>query len=297
MRVAEPYGLNGQSQRERAFTLTDLITVLAVVIILTMLGLPSAAITKGNGQSASCLNNHRQLVRAWQLYADANGGRLVGNLDGGNVSTLSNSNKTWVLGWLDFTGGTSFGAPGGASDTNTVILTQLSPLAPYIGHSAAVFKCPADKALSRGRTGVPRVRSLSMNGYVGDRGGPYTSGYKQMKSTGDVSLKGATKTWVCHDEREDSINDGWFAVDMTGYDPVSPGSYTIVDYPASYHNRAAGFSFADGHSEIHKWLDGRTTPNLKAGQPLNLGVASPKNPDVDWMQDHASFKERNAQRY
>src|SRR5438046_4376140 len=101
MRAAEPYGLNGQSQRERAFTLTDLITVLAVVILLTMLDLPSAATTRGKGQSASCLNNHRQLVRAWQLYADANGGRLAGNLDGGDVMTLANSNRTWGWGWFD----------------------------------------------------------------------------------------------------------------------------------------------------------------------------------------------------
>ena len=155
MRAAEPYGLNGQSQRERAFTLTDLITVLAVVILLTMLDLPSAATTRGKGQSASCLNNHRQLVRAWQLYADANGGRLAGNLDGGDVMTLANSNRTWVLGWFDFNGG----APAGAN-TNTLLLTAYSELAPYLNRQAEVFKCPADTSLSRGRTGVPRVRSV-----------------------------------------------------------------------------------------------------------------------------------------
>jgi prepilin-type processing-associated H-X9-DG protein len=29
----------------------------------------------------------------------------------------------------------------------------------------------------------------------------------------------------------------------------------IVDVPATYHNGACGFAFADGHSEIHKWVD------------------------------------------
>src|SRR5205809_6913882 len=102
MRAAEPYGLNGQSQRERAFTLTDLITVLAVVILLTMLDLPSAATTRGKGQRASCLNNHRQLVRAWQLYADANGARLAGKLHGGELMHCATSNRTWRWGWSDF---------------------------------------------------------------------------------------------------------------------------------------------------------------------------------------------------
>src|SRR2546422_11751213 len=127
MRAAEPYGLNGQSQRERAFTLTDLITVLTVVLILTMLQLPSAATTRGKGQSASCLYNHRQLVRAWQLYADANGGRLAGNLDGGDVMTLANSNRTWVLGWFDFNGGSPLGG-----HTNTGYLTTYSPFASFL---------------------------------------------------------------------------------------------------------------------------------------------------------------------
>src|SRR2546430_1230539 len=290
MRVAEPYGLNGQSQRERAFTLTDLITVLAVVIILTMLGLPSAAITKGNGQSASCLNNHRQLVRAWQLYADANGGRLVGNLDGGNVSTLSNSNKTWVLGWLDFTGGTSFGAPGGASDTNTVILTQLSPLAPYLGHSAAVFKCPADKSLSRGTKGLPRVRSISMNSYVGERGGPYKSGYKQFKKILEFTDPSPAQAFVFTDEREDSINDGILFIDMAGYDPAAPSFYTIVDYPADWHNRGANLSFADGHTETWRWRDSRTMPLHRAGAVIPLAGASPNNLDVARIQAAASRK-------
>ena len=90
------------------------------------------------------------------------------------------------------------------------------------------------------------------------------------------------------DEREDSINDGWFAVNMDGYEPSKPAAYTIVDFPASYHNGAGGFAFADGHSEIRKWVDPRTRPVLKPGQLLSLGQASPNNLDVGWLQERTS---------
>lgn len=69
------------------------------------------------------------------------------------------------------------------------------------------------------------------------------------------------------DERQDSINDGWLAVNLGSYDPQRSSGYVIVDDPASYHNRAGGLAFADGHSEIRKWQDARTTPILKFGQP------------------------------
>jgi len=74
---------------------------------------------------------------------------------------------------------------------------------------------------------------------------------------------GPTGIWVITDEREDRVNNGFFVVDMAGFNPRSPGSLRLVDVPASYHNGAGGVTFADGHSEIHRWLDPRTTPRSK----------------------------------
>ena len=102
----------------------------------------------------------------------------------------------------------------------------------------------------------------------------------------DVTDPGPTLTWVFLDEREDSINDGEFVVGMFGY-PDKPNQWVIVDFPASYHNRAGGLSFADGHAEIHRWRDPRTMPNLKKVD-LTLNVPSPKNQDVFWLQQHAT---------
>ena len=93
------------------------------------------------------------------------------------------------------------------------------------------------------------------------------------------------------DKREDCQGLANFAVDMTGY-PTQPNLYQFIDYPASYHGRAGGFSFADGHSEIHRWRDGRTMPPVIPGGFISnpMGNPSPYNPDIAWLQDHATRK-------
>jgi len=276
MRATKQRQLNGRM--DGAFTSTDLITVFAVLLIFGAIQWPSMANTKGKGQSTSCLSNHRQLVRAWQQYADDHGGRLAGNLDGGAVPVPRD--RTWVLGWLDFSG-----LP---DNTNTLFLTVYSPLAPYLHRAADVFKCPVDTSLSFGNRGLPRVRSVAMNSFMGDdERRNVTTGYHRFRNISQIVKPKPSQAFVFIDEREDSINDGCFWVDVRGFDPPAPNEYAIMDYPADWHNRGANLSFVDGHTETWRWRDPRTIS--RHWLPPN-NQPSPNNPDVRRIQEAATSK-------
>ncbi|MEO6036010.1 MAG: prepilin-type N-terminal cleavage/methylation domain-containing protein [Verrucomicrobiota bacterium] len=265
----------------RGFTLIELLVVIAIIAILAGLLLPALAKAKQKAQAVMCMSNNKQLALAWRMYADDSADKIPF----GYAPDFPNPNAqfAWITGVLDFDG---------ANKANWEITNNItrSPLWPYCGKQPGIWKCPADRAAVKVGTQIrPRVRSMSMNIWVGGNQG--TDGgwgplWKVYRKTADMVHPGPANTFVLLEEREDSMNDGFFIVKMDGY-PSAANTY-LVDYPASYHNRAAGFSFADGHAEIHRWRDPRTIPVLKAGQLLPLNQPSPNNPDVVWMQDHST---------
>jgi prepilin-type processing-associated H-X9-DG protein len=108
--------------------------------------------------------------------------------------------------------------------------------------------------------------------------------YRTFFKTAEIIDPGPSQCYVLLDEHPDSINAGGFANMMV----ESPGAARIVDFPASFHNGAAGISFADGHAEIRKWVDSRTTPPPKYNNSLQLNVASPNNMDMIWLSERTS---------
>jgi prepilin-type N-terminal cleavage/methylation domain-containing protein/prepilin-type processing-associated H-X9-DG protein len=257
-----------------AFTLIELLVVIAIIAILAAMVLPALSKAKTKGQGIYCLNNTKQLIVAWYTYAADNNERLVG---AGDISKAP-----FAVGWLDWT--TS------SDNTNTLYLVddKNAKLGRYVGGNVRIFKCPADIFVHPSQRALgwkERCRSVSGNVGIGDifyadSAIPWDNIYAHVRKSSDFRYPPPVDAWVYLDEHPDSINDAAF---------FNPMQHTWVDIPGTYHNGAAGFAFADGHSEIHKWRAclsyGRYTA-VHMVDDLSFPPFQPGDADAHWVSYH-----------
>jgi prepilin-type N-terminal cleavage/methylation domain-containing protein/prepilin-type processing-associated H-X9-DG protein len=278
-----PHSTSNRYRRKRGFTLIELLVVIAIIAILASLLMPALSKAKTKGQGISCMNDTKQLMLAWTMYVQDNNDVLPFAY----ASTAANIPFSWIQGILDWSN---------ANPDNWNIDTTIKKGAvwKYTGNSEKIYKCPADIYTVKPTSGpykgvaIQRCRSNSMNSWCGMNEGQYTwfggPGFRRFLKMSDMVAPGPSKTWVLVDEHPDSINDGFFCTDMNPYPNL--GGAVLPDCPASYHNGACGFAFADGHSEIHKWHDKRTMPRVKHSgyTPAN----NSNNQDIQWLWDHST---------
>jgi prepilin-type N-terminal cleavage/methylation domain-containing protein/prepilin-type processing-associated H-X9-DG protein len=258
--------------RRNAFTLIELLVVIAIIAILAAMLLPALARAKGRAEAVACMNNTRQIMLGWMQY--------VGDFDDTMPSKIVANGQDW-------------GPNSDNTDAQKLVDSAQSQLANYV-KSPGVYKCPSDRFQSPKNLG-PRVLSISANAFLGGMsvtaenqipGRTYNN--KGVTKSTQLIKPGPAMTFVILDEHPDSIDDAAFH-SVGGHLKANAAWRNI---PASYHyGGGANLSFADGHSEIHKWLDARTKPGVKFIRiPDPSPMQTPGNVDYEWMNDRLPYE-------
>ena len=258
--------------RRRGFTLIELLVVITIIAILAALLLPALSRAKMESWRAKCQGNLKQLQLAATMYKDDSQGVLLPNAPGNwglpnGTSWVNTSQANEEEGWTALDGNTNMGLY-----TNAL-------LTPYVAKQIGIYKCPADTVPSA--NGM-RLRSYSMNGQMGCVyivGHNLDEGAKQYVKEADIIRPPPSMAFIFTDEHPGSINDGYLEVDSSG------GNFP--DVPAGYLGGACGFSFADGHAEVHQWQTAALTTLPDVTVEYGKTVHNPQVPggtaNLDWI--------------
>jgi len=243
-----------------------LLVVIGIVGILAGLLLPVLATAKAKIQGATCLNNLRQLQMTMVLYAADNDDFVVWNW--GYVK------RSWVYagdygrGWKDFPGNTN---------VQWLINRDYAAYADYI-QTPSIYKCPGDKT------------TVLINGHWQPWVRSYGASFFERKMTDfDSALS-------CADEPVppalqhtfDEVHPGYLGV-LYG---ILAGRDAFATFPAYRHAGGGTLSFADGHVELHRWVDPRTRCPLDENERFdatgsNVLTPSPGNVDLRWLSERS----------
>ena len=263
-----------KTQRLVGFTLIELLVVIAIIAILAALLLPALNRAKSKAWRIQCVNNQRQLSIAWHAYTDDNQGRFPSNGYG-------TTGKLWVVGREHI-------EPEAYTNVSYLLDPQYALFADYV-RTRGVYKCPADRTtINLGGVDQPRLRNYALNAYFAwdsPTTDEYSSpGYWTFFKNSECAPFDPSRLYTFVDTSPENIcfagfvlyigNSGWF-----------------WHRPSIEHDNSGTIAFADGHVDTHRWRDPDTLKYARDGgngDGFHFCFVNANNPDLRWLQDHAS---------
>jgi len=235
--------------KRKGFTLVELLVVIAIIAILMAILMPALRLAREQGKRVVCLNNLRQLTLAWMLYADDNDGEIC------TAQVYANNPASWLY----------------ISDDGQIF----GVLLPYV-KNVKLYKCPT------GVRGEMVTYSIVASMWGGNTAAIYGNLPKELCIENRGQIRRPGERFVFVDEGKGPKPGERASPWAVYYDKP-----TWWDIPTVRHSDGTNWSFADGHSEYHKWRDKRTMDLAELGR-IDPGEEHREthqdNEDLEWAQ-------------
>jgi len=240
----------------RAFTLVELLVVMAIIAVLVSVLMPALQTARQMGQAAKCLHNVKSLSLAWFMYQSDHEERLFSGWTNGGFD------HDWVK--MDTWPTKNFGLD---REKDGI---RRGALFPYV-NTVEAYHCPGDRRAAEAGNGF---RTYSVADCVSGVPDAWQSGWGYPATRFHQIGHPAAKYVFVEESDPRGYNWGTWVLN-----PIVPGAW--VDPLAIWHYDRCILGFTDGHAEIHPWLD-ESTIYMCETQWI-YAASDSGNPDLKYM--------------